>query len=122
MSLGVLLNFSYIFLFYEQINDDYDDMNFLIFNRHSLVIAHRVLQGKANSEWRNTSFGEYEPFTVSVFLSVVKCGRVCKAQTYAHSGIEPSRLAKEFLQGEPKNSKNNSNFWPFADFTNLSNR
>ena len=35
-------------------------------------------------------------------LSVVKCGRICVAQTCAHSGIEPSTLAKEFLQGGPK--------------------
>jgi len=40
-----------------------------------------------------------EPSTVSVFLSVVKCGRVPAAQTRAHSGIEPSRLAKGFPQG-----------------------
>ena len=40
--------------------------------------------------------------TVSVFLSVVKCGRVSREQTYAHSGIEPSRMAKGFLQGGPK--------------------
>ena len=40
--------------------------------------------------------------TVSVFLSVVKCGSVCRAQTCAHSGIEPSTLAKGFLQGGPK--------------------
>jgi len=46
-----------------------------------------------------------EPSTVSVFLSVVKCVRVCRAQTCTHYGIEPSRLAKWFLQGEPKNSK-----------------
>ena len=37
-----------------------------------------------------------EPSTVSVFLSVVKCSRVSMAQTRAHSGIEPSRLAKGF--------------------------
>ena len=37
-----------------------------------------------------------EPSTVSVFLSSVKCGRICKAQTCAHSGIEPSTLAKGF--------------------------
>ena len=66
-------------------------------------IAHRVLQGGPKSKWRNSSFGDYEPSTVSVFLSVVKCGHVCRAQTYAHSGIEPSRLAKGFLQGGPKN-------------------
>ena len=43
-----------------------------------------------------------EPSTVSVFLSSVKCGRTCRAQTSAHSGIEPSTLAKWFLQGGPK--------------------
>ena len=42
-----------------------------------------------------------EPYTVSVFLSVVKFGRVCRAQTRAHSGIEPSRLAKGFPRGGP---------------------
>ena len=68
-------------------------------------IAHGVLQGGPKNKWRNTSFGDYEPSTVSVFLSVVKCGRLCREQTYAHSGIEPSRLAKGFLQGGPKNSK-----------------
>jgi len=41
------------------------------------------LQGGPKSEWRNTSFGDYEPFTVSVFLSVVKCGRVCRKQRVA---------------------------------------
>ena len=37
-----------------------------------------------------------EPSTVSVYLSSVKCGRICRAQTCAHSGIEPSTLAKGF--------------------------
>ena len=46
-----------------------------------------------------------EPSTVSVFLSVVKCGRVCRAQTCAHSGIQPSRLAKRFPRGGQKSSK-----------------
>jgi len=46
-----------------------------------------------------------EPSTVSAFLSVAKCGRVCRAKTCAHSGIEPSRLAKGFPQGGPKSSK-----------------
>ena len=46
-----------------------------------------------------------ESSTVCVFLSIVKCGRVCRAQTCVHSGIEPSRLAKGFLQSGPKNSK-----------------
>ena len=47
-----------------------------------------------------------KPSAVSVFLSVAKCSRVCRAQTCAHSGIEPSTLAKGFLQGEPKVPKN----------------
>ena len=64
-------------------------------------IAHGILQGGPKIEWRNTSFGDYAPSTVSVFLSVVKCGRVCRKQTYAHSGIEPSSLAMGFLQGGP---------------------
>ena len=46
------------------------------------------------------------PSAVSAFLSVAKCGRVCRAQTCAHSGIEPSTLAKRFLQGWPKVRKN----------------
>ena len=33
-----------------------------------------------------------EPSTVSVFLSSVKCDRICRAQTCAHC-IEPSTLA-----------------------------
>ena len=43
-----------------------------------------------------------QPSAVSVFLSVAKCGRVCRAQTCAHSGIEPSTLAKGFLLGGSK--------------------
>ena len=39
-----------------------------------------------------------QPYAVSVFLSVAKCGRVCRAQTCAHSGIEPSTLAKGFYR------------------------
>ena len=46
-----------------------------------------------------------EPSTVSVCLSVVKCGSVCRTQTCAYSGIKPFRLAKGFTQGGPKSSK-----------------
>ena len=46
-----------------------------------------------------------QPSAVSVFLSIAKCGRVSRAQTCAHSGIEPSTLAKGFLQGGPKVGK-----------------
>ena len=51
--------------------------------------------------------------TVSVFLSIVKCGRAFRAQTCAHSAIEPSTLAKGFLQGGPKTFKK---FRIFEDF------
>jgi len=43
-----------------------------------------------------------EPSTISVFLSIVKCSRACRAQTCAHSVIEPYTLAMGFLQGGPK--------------------
>ena len=43
-----------------------------------------------------------QPSAVSVFLSVANYGRVCRAQTCAHFGIEPSTLAKGFPQGGPK--------------------
>ena len=63
--------------------------------------------GWAKIEWRNTSIADYaratEPsYTISVFLSIVSCRRACRPQTCAHSAIEPSALAKGFLQGGPK--------------------
>ena len=69
-------------------------------------IAHGVLQGEPKVSdvipvWRPTPIAT-QPAAVSVFLSVAKCGRVCRAQTCAHSGIEPSTLAKGFLQGGPE--------------------
>ena len=57
-----------------------------------------------------------EPSTVSVFLSSVKCGLICRTQTCAHSGIEPSTLAKGFQRISQKFEKN-SNFGPFLAFT-----
>ena len=47
------------------------------------------------------------------FFSVAKCGSVCRAQTCAHSGIEPSTSAKAFLQGGPKSSKKFRIFYHF---------
>jgi len=38
-------------------------------------------------------------------LSASKCGSTYTAQTCAHSGTKPSRLAKAILQGGPKSSK-----------------
>ena len=57
-----------------------------------------------------------ETSTVSVFLSSVKCGRICRAQTCAHSGVEPSTLAKGFQRMGQKFEKK-SNFGPFLAFT-----
>ena len=57
-----------------------------------------------------------EPSTVSVFPSSVKCGRVWRAQTCAHSGIEPSILAKGFQRMGQKFEKK-SYFGPFLAFT-----
>ena len=54
-----------------------------------------------------------QPSAVSVILSVAKCSRVCRAQTCAHSGIEPSTLAKGFLQGGAKVRK-------YLDFLTIS--
>jgi len=42
---------------------------------------------------------------ISIILSTSKCGSICRAQTCAHSDIEPSRWAKAILQGGPKSSK-----------------
>ena len=80
-------------------------------------IAHGVLQGGPKSKWRNTSFGDYELSTVSVFLSVVKCGRVCREQTCAHYRTEPSGLAKQFPHGWSKTSRNLRLFRSFLAFT-----
>jgi len=42
---------------------------------------------------------------ISIFLSTSKCGSICRAETCAHSGVEPSRSAKVILQSGPKSSK-----------------
>jgi len=39
---------------------------------------------------------------ISIFLSASKCSSICRTQTCAHSGIEPSRSAKAILQGGQK--------------------
>ena len=57
-------------------------------------IAHGVLQGGPKSEWHNTSLGDYEPPTVSVFLSVVKCGRVCREQSRPTHVLAHSHLGR----------------------------
>ena len=78
-------------------------------------IGHGVLQGEQKLSdvipvLRFTPIGT-QPSAVSVFLSVAKCGRICRAHSCENSGIEPSTLAKGFLQGGPKVRK------PFLAFT-----
>ena len=43
--------------------------------------------------------------TIFIFSSASKCSSICRAQTCANSGIEPSKLSKGFPQGGPKSSK-----------------
>ena len=60
--------------------------------------------------------------TISIFLSDAKCSPICRAQTCAHSGIEPSRSAKVFLQGGPKSSKKFRIFHHFETLRPLSQK
>ena len=60
--------------------------------------------------------------TISIFLSDTKCGPVCRAQTCAHSGVEPSRLTKAFLQGGPKSSKKFRIFHHFETLVHVSQK
>ena len=60
--------------------------------------------------------------TISIFLSDAKCGSICRAQTCAHSGVEPSRSAKAFLQGVPKSSKKFRIFHHFEIYVHISQK
>jgi len=60
--------------------------------------------------------------TISIFLSDAKCGPVCRAQTCAYSGVEPSRSAKAFLQGGPKTSKKFRIFHHFETLVHISQK
>ena len=85
------------------------------------LITHMVLQGEPKLSdvipvLRITPKAT-EPFTVSVFLSVEKCGHVCRAQTCAPSSIESSRLAKGFPHGASKTSRNLHLFRSLLAFT-----
>ena len=60
--------------------------------------------------------------TIFIFLTDAKCGPVCRAQTCAHSGVEPSRLAKAFLQGGPKTSKKFRIFHHFETLVHISQK
>jgi len=58
-----------------------------------------------------------EPTTVSVCSERRQCGRICKAQTCAHYGAEPSRLAKQFPHEGSTTSRNLHLFRSFLAFT-----
>ena len=60
---------------------------------------------KTQKNWGVVSF-VLRTATISIFLSDAKYGPICRAQTCAHSGVEPSRSAKVCLQSGPKSSKN----------------
>jgi len=60
--------------------------------------------------------------TISVFLSDATCGPVCRAQTCAHSIVEPSRSAKAFLQGGPKTLKKIRIFHHFETLVHISQK
>jgi len=60
--------------------------------------------------------------TISISLSVAKCSSICTAQTCAHSGVEPSRSAKAFLQDGPKSSKKFRIFHHFEIYVLISQK
>jgi len=60
--------------------------------------------------------------TISIFLSDAMCSPICRAQTCAHSGVEPSRSAKAFLQGGQKSSKKFRIFHHFEIYVHVSQK
>ena len=60
--------------------------------------------------------------TISIFLSDAKCGPVCRAQTCAHSLVEPLGSANSFLHGGPKTSKKFRIFHHFETLIHISQK
>ena len=60
--------------------------------------------------------------TISIFFSASKCGSICRPQTCAHSGVEPSRSAKAILEGGPKSSKKFRIFHYFEIYVHISQK
>jgi len=60
--------------------------------------------------------------TISIFLSDAMCSPMYRAQTCAHSGVEPSRSAKVFLQGGQKSSKKFRIFHHFEIYVHISQK
>jgi len=76
---------------------------------------------KNSKNWGVVSF-VHRTATISIFLSDAECSPICRAQTCAHSGIEPSRSAKAFLQGGPKTSKKFRIFHHFEIYVHISQK
>jgi len=55
-------------------------------------------------KWGVVSF-VHSTATISIFLSVAKCGPICRAQTCAHSDVEPSRIGQGVSTGWAKKSE-----------------
>ena len=76
---------------------------------------------KNAKNWGVVSF-VHRTATISISLSDAKCSPICTAQTCAHSGVEPSRSAKAFLQGGPKTSKKFRIFHHFETLVHISQK
>ena len=77
---------------------------------------------KISKNWRWSHSCTLRTATISIFPSDAKCDPVCRAQTCAHSDIEPSRSAKAFLQGGPKTSKKFRFFHHFETLVHISQK
>jgi len=60
--------------------------------------------GVKTQKWGVISF-VHKTATISIFLSVAKCGSICRAQTCAHSCLKPSEFGQGVSTGGPKSSK-----------------
>ena len=76
---------------------------------------------KNSKKWGVVSFVQWTA-TIFIFLSASNCGSICRAQTCAQSGVEPSRSAKTFLQGGPKSSKKFRIFHHFETLVHISQK
>ena len=114
-------NFCILAVFERYLSNAWTDPRLILFVQHNVFrrapspsAVHRALgEGELklkNGGWSYSWCGQLP--TISIFLSVVKCGSICRAQTCAHSGIELSRSAKAFYRVAKKLEKK-SNFHHF---------
>jgi len=108
-------NFCILAVFERYLSNAWTDPRLILFVQHNVFrrapspsAVHRALgEGELklkNGGWSYSWCGQLP--TISIFLSVVKCGSICRAQTCAHSGIELSRSAKAFYRVAKKLEKN----------------